>query len=152
MSEKIDFNACAGPLVSEPAERSRLDASGAFVAPYETCTSSRFNRLVRNRLNAEHLVRSGDLAFRRTVLFCHQDDGRAIGTGQAFSGLLKDGGESFHIITFASFIAAVQRLSMSREQREWSMRPWARRCGRSLGERTWRACGHAREAGPSEDD
>jgi hypothetical protein len=115
--------------------RELADASGAFVAPYETCTSSRFNQLFRNQLIAEHLVRQGEFAFRRTGLFCDQDDGRAIGTGQAFSGLLKDGDESFHIITFASFIAAVQRLPLSWEQREWSMRLWARYCGLSLSER-----------------
>lgn len=131
--------------------RELAEASGAFAAPYETCTSSRFNQLFRNQLIAECLVQQGDFAFRSTGLFCHQDDGRALGTGQAFRALLKDGEESFHIITFARFIEAAQRLPLSWEQREWSMRLWARYCGLSLSERAWQASGPAGEAGAAEE-
>jgi hypothetical protein len=136
------------PFSPKPYRNSRYEeiaeASGAFMASYETCTSSRFNQLFRNQLIAEDLVRRGDYDFRMTGLFCHQNDDRAIGTGTAFRDLLRDGDASFHIITFAQFIEAAQRLHLDWEQREWSMQLWARYCGLSLSDAAWRQYGEGR--------
>lgn len=136
------------PFSPKPYRNSRYEeiagASGAFVASYETCTKPRFNQLFRNQLIAEDLVRRGDYGFRMTGLFCHQNDDRAIGTGTAFRGLLRDGDASFHIITFAQFIEAAQRLPLDWEQREWSMHLWARYCGVSLSDAAYRQYGRGR--------
>jgi hypothetical protein len=114
-------------------------ASGAFAAADETCASPRFNQLFRNQLIAEHLVLTGEYAFRMTGLFCHHDDTNATGTGEAFRELLKDR-TSFHVITFARFLEAVQRLPLTWAQREWSMMLWARYCGLALSDAAYRTC------------
>lgn len=120
--------------------RAVAEASGAFPAPYASYTSARFNQLFRNQLIAEHLVLDGACDFRMTGLFCHHADTRAIDTGRAFQAQLRDGAASFHLITFAGFIEALQRLPLSWEQREWSMTLWARYCALALSEAAYQAC------------
>jgi hypothetical protein len=122
-------------------ERYRAHAarSGAFPAPYESYLTPQFNQLFRNQLIAESLVIDGGYEFRMTGLFCYQGDSRAIETGRAFQAQLRDGAASFHIITFAAFIEALQRLPLSWEQREWTMVLWARYCALSLSDASYLA-------------
>ena len=69
-----------------------------------------------------------------TGLFCEPGDEGAIATGQAFKSMLRDGDSSFHVVTYAQFIEAVQRLELTWEQREWSMMLWARYCALGLSD------------------
>jgi hypothetical protein len=105
---------------------------GAFNVPYQACIKPEFNQLFRNQLIAEHQVQEKKYEFRMTGLFCESGDEAAIATGHAFRSLLKDGGSSFHVITYAQFIEALQMLPLTWAQREWSMTLWARYCALSL--------------------
>ncbi|NHZ39913.1 PGN_0703 family putative restriction endonuclease [Massilia aquatica] len=105
---------------------------GAFNVPYQAFMTPALNQLFRNQLIAEHEIEQKNVDFRMTGLFCEPGDASAIATGQAFGALLKDGASSFHIITFARFIEALQMLPLTWPQREWSMMLWARYCGQAL--------------------
>jgi hypothetical protein len=119
-------------VYDKPRYREIAQRSGAFRAPYEACIVPAFNQLFRNQLVAEQLREEEGLAFCMTGLFCDNGDGAAIATGKAFSSMLADGDKSFHIITFARFIEALQMLTLTWEQREWSMMLWARYCALAL--------------------
>jgi hypothetical protein len=126
---------------TEPFSPTEYDTAGyreiatvcsAFDVPYEDCIKSEFNQLFRNQLIAERLVQKEEYAFRMTGLFCEPGDEGAIATGRAFRGMIKDGESSFHIVTYAKFIEALQMLPLTWTQREWSMMLWARYCGLGL--------------------
>ncbi|NIT75101.1 hypothetical protein GWO43_30435 [candidate division KSB1 bacterium] len=70
----------------------------------------------------------------KTGLFCHHDDSAALNTAKQFQSMLNDGENVFNIITYKDFIAAIQRLELTWEQREFSMLLWARYCGTKLSE------------------
>jgi hypothetical protein len=116
----------------KPDYREKAMRFNAFNVPYEDCITAEFNQLFRNQLIAESMVQSGKYAFRMTGLFCEPGDESAIATGHAFRALLKDGDNSFHMITYAKFIEALQMLPLTWAQREWSMTLWARYCALSL--------------------
>lgn len=100
-----------------------------FIRDYDEYKASRYNQLFRNQLIAESAVQHQNYDFAFTGLFCHPDDGTAIETGKEFMSMLKDGESSFKVITYADFIANLQKLELNWNQRELSMLLWARYLG-----------------------
>lgn len=125
-------------VYTSSAYREKAEESGSFRAAYDDCIDTRFNQLFRGQLMAEELVKDGRYDFRMTGLFCHHDDAGAIATGEAFRGMLVDGA-SFHVITYARFLEALQQLPLSWEHRCWTMTLWARYCALELSEAAWKA-------------
>ena len=116
------------------AYKSVFSKSGAFSQPYENYINSRFNQLFRGQLIAEALVQNEKYNLAYTGLFCFHEDSEALETGRQFQSMLNDGKNIFKIITYADFIAAIQKLDLTWEQREWSMLLWSRYCGMKLSE------------------
>ena len=116
-----------------PAYRAIFEKSDVFIEGYEKYKVSKFNQLFRNQLIAEALKQNGEYEFVITGLFCHKDD-KAIETGFKFQEMLNGKDNSFKIITYQDFIAELQRMDISWEQREFSMMLWARYCGTQLSE------------------
>jgi hypothetical protein len=107
---------------------------GTFVAPYKNFITSKFNQLFRNQLIGEALVQNKRYDFVLTGLFCHQSDTEAQNTAVEFQSMLKDGQSKFRVITYQAYLANLQQLELSWEQRELSMLLWARYCGMKLSE------------------
>lgn len=126
---------------SKESYRTIFAASPRFGQPYESFISSRFNQLFRGQLIAESLVQNGKYDFVLTGLFCFQDDVGAIEIGNEFQGMLNDGKKYFQVITYADFVAALQKLDISWEMREWSMLLWARYCGLKMSDELFRLGG-----------
>lgn len=105
-----------------------------FGSLYEELIAGRFNQLFRNQLIAEAIIQNGKCDFVSTGLFCHPDDIEAQETALEFQNMLVDGKSRFKIITYRDFIEAMQRLSLSWEERELSMLLWARYCGIQLSQ------------------
>jgi len=118
----------------KPAYRQIFEKSERFTGSYEDYIVRRFNQLFRNQLIAEGMLSRGDYDFVKTGLFCYHQDESAIHIAREFQRMLRDGEEAFQIITYRDFIAAMQKLDLTWEQRELSMRLWARYCGLCLSE------------------
>lgn len=112
-------------------ERSGADV---FNKEYKEYASPRFNQLFRNQLIAEAMILEGQCDFAYTGLFCHYNDESALMTGTEFQSMLKDGERRFKVITYKDFIEAFQRLPISWQMRELSMKLWARYCGTFLSD------------------
>lgn len=82
---------------------------------YNKYKASQFNQLFRNQLIAEALIQHEEYDFVKTVLFCHQEDKKALQIGNEFQSMLHDGEEMFRIITYQSFIENMQKLDLSWE-------------------------------------
>jgi hypothetical protein len=108
-----------------------------FAAGYEEFTAGKFNQLFRNQLIAEALVQHNAYDFTHTGLFCHPEDASARQTGAAFQRMLKNGEQTFRVITYRELIEAIQKLDIAWERREWSMLLWARYCGTQLSEQVY---------------
>jgi len=106
--------------------------SKAFIADYKELINSNYNQLFRNQLIIENVMLKNGYDVAYSGLFCYQGDENALTKGKAFQKMLKNGEERFKIITFASFIEAIQKLDIDWETREWSMMLWARYCGTML--------------------
>ncbi len=122
------------PEYDGKAYRQIYQKSDAFKNKYKEFIQSKFNQLFRNQLIAEALVQHQKYDFVKTGLFCHHDDSAALNTAKQFQSMLNDGENVFNIITYKDFIAAIQRLELTWEQREFSMLLWARYCGTKLSE------------------
>jgi hypothetical protein len=105
-------------------------------ADYASLKQPRFNQLFRNQLIAERLLQGNEFDIAETRLFCHPGDD-AIKTAGEFGAMLVTGPVSgFGTITYDEFIAAVQRLDVPWDVRQWTMLLWARYCGTVLSERS----------------
>jgi hypothetical protein len=107
------------------------DASNNFNASYDELTASAFNQLFRNQIIAESLLQSGIYQFVKTALFCSPDDVVAKKTGAKFAEMLKC---QFRVFDYFELVTAMQRLELTTQQREISMRLWARYIAYSLSE------------------
>lgn len=84
-----------------------------------------YNQLFRNEVLGKLLL--DELDFVYTGIFCHEDDEKTINAANLFKGSLSQ--ETFVIITYFDFIDKIQRLQLSKEEREWTMMLWARYSG-----------------------
>jgi hypothetical protein len=105
-----------------------------FTVSYEKFTGPQFNQLFRNQLIAAALVQNREFVFVYTGLFCHHRDEKAISIGADFKRMLRNGKETFQVITYQDYIEKLQRSEISWELRELSMMLWARYCGLKLSE------------------
>ena len=109
----------------------------AFKADYfDFVKSKKYNQLFRNQLMAEAIFHFKDNNYDivRTGLFCYENDKGAVQTGKEFQSMLTDGEMVFTTITYKEFIEKAQKLSLTWEEREWTMMLWARYCGFKLSE------------------
>lgn len=110
--------------------------SNAFGRAYEDYIAGRFNQLFRNQLMAEAMLTNRKYNFVYTGLFCHQDDGQAIETGDAFRKMLNNK-TLFQVITYQNYIEEVQQLPLDWHKREFVMLLWARYCATQLSENAY---------------
>lgn len=121
---------------NNPKYREIHNESNAFKDQYELLISSNYNQLFRSQVIAESLVLDKKYDDVFTCLFCHDDDQRAIETGNGFKTLLVNGDTRFKVITYNQLITAMQtNENLEWELREYSMLLWARYCGKKLSER-----------------
>jgi hypothetical protein len=98
-----------------------------------------FNQLFRNEIIGCTLkkgVNNGIVDFVYTGLFCHENDVKTIEAGQEFQKTLQDGDKKYIILTQFDFIERIQKLKLTKVQREWTMLLWARYSGK-LSERVY---------------
>lgn len=146
--EYRDQHACSGILGLEckytdsfsptpydkPAYRTIFEsARHVFKERYEFYIQKDYNQLFRNQLMAcAHELSTG--ATSRTAVFCSEHDADKL---VEFQRSLAEG--RFLIITHEQFIATLQQLPLSWEQREWTMMLWARYAGLRLSEAVYNA-------------
>lgn len=108
-----------------------------FIQPYQSYLQPRYVQLFRNQLIAQSLINNDGYDEVYTGLFCHHDDQAALGVGREFQNMIGDGSNRFRIITYRDFIVEIQRMNLTREQREWTMYLWARYCALGLSDRLY---------------
>ena len=117
---------------SEAAYRAAYGlGEGAFAVPYEACAvNPRLNQLFRNALIAE-AARTAGFDRVSTGLVCHPDDQRGVAAGREMQEALT---LPFHLLTLDEVVARLQRMPLTRAQRDNVNLFWARYLGRSLSE------------------
>lgn len=84
-----------------------------------------YNQLFRNEVLGKLLL--AELSFIYTGIFCHEEDEKTIVAANNFKNSLSY--ETFIVLTYYDFIDKIQRLELSKEEREWTMMLWARYSG-----------------------
>jgi hypothetical protein len=95
--------------------------------------NSSFNQLFRNEIIGNILKKGGNggiVDFVYTGLFCHEGDVKTVEAGKEFQETLNEGDKKFIVLTQFDFIERIQRLNLTKEQREWTMQLWARYSGK----------------------
>lgn len=118
---------------SEAAYRAAYELSReVFAASFESCVANaRLNQLFRNALIAETAYRSSGFARVSTGLVCHPDDERGVDAGRAMQAAVR---RPFQLVTLDDAVARLQRLDLTRAQRDMVNLFWARYLGRALSE------------------
>jgi hypothetical protein len=119
-------------VYEKPRYRELHEQSDTFedgLATYVDLKASRFNQLFRTQLLAEGLLLQDGNKYSQvhTCLFCSPSDEQGLTTGRAFEKMIRASERTrFRVVTYQDFIVAVQREALSWEDREWTMKLWAR--------------------------